>query len=161
MTKRWVSLCLTAALLLSMLGAVMLPAVLAASATVTGGKLTAVTAEGDLPRAENLLAGKIPTIGDKKYTLDGKVVTGNTTSNRLTTLYRGDAAALTDGLVQGIHTIATAETVEDGMAAVMVAQNAWSGDKGYDGWGDHVWLVYDLGESKTIQSLLIANSLTG
>ena len=149
MTKRWVSLCLTAALLLSMLGAAMLPAVLAASASVTGGTLTAVTSLDELPAEDNLLAGRIPYIGD----------TGNKLDGTKTTLYAGQAAALTDGKVQGLHTVATAETVAEGMAAVGTGSNAWVGS--YNGWGNHVWLVYDLGKEQTVNTLLIANSLTG
>ncbi len=149
MKRRSGSLCLALALLVTVLSSVWLPAAAAAEPAVTGGTVTAVTRFGELPRGDSLITGKIPYIGDKSNTLDGDV----------TSLYAGQAAALTDGLVQGLHTIATDETVTDGMAAVTVAQNAWSGS--YNGWGDHVWLIYDLGESRTVESLLIANSLTG
>ena len=149
MKRRSGSLCLALALLVTVLSSVWLPAAAAAEPAVTGGTVTAVTRFGELPRGDSLITGKIPYIGDKSNTLDGDV----------TSLYAGQAAALTDGLVQGLHTIATDETVTDGMAAVTVAQNAWSGS--YNGWGDHVWLIYDLGERRTVESLLIANSLTG
>ena len=149
MTKRWVSLYLTAALLLSMLGAAMLPAVLAASASVTGGTLTAVTSLDELPAVDNLLAGRIPYIGD----------TGNKLDGTKTTLYAGQAAALTDGKVQGLHTVATDETVETGMAAIATANNAWN--TSFNGWGNQVWLIYDMGAEKAVNRAVIANSLLG
>ncbi len=149
MKKRSWSLCLALALLVTVVGSVWLPATAAAEPEVTGGTVTAVTRFGELPMGDSLIAGKIPNIGNTSNTLDGTT----------TTLYTGSAAALTDGLVQGLHTVATDETVTDGMAAVGTANGAWNAT--YNGWGSQVWLVYDLGESKTIQSLLIANSLTG
>ena len=87
------------------------------TATVSGGTVTAVTAAAELPAGDSLIAGKIPNIGHTNNTLDGAT----------TSLYTGRAAALTDGTVQGVTGFATVETVEEGMAAVGTAGNAWNG----------------------------------
>ena len=151
MRKRATSLMLVLALLTTVLGGTLTLSAAAKTAvagTVTGGTMAAVTAVGDLPAESSLLTGLVPYVG----------ATGNKLDGTTTNLYAGSAAALTDGKVQGLHTVATEETAEAGMAAITTGNNAWSSSFG---WGNEAWLIYDLGAAQTLNTVVIANSLVG
>ena len=145
--KKYVSVMMALAVLVGVLsvGAV-LPAVAEGGVTVTGGTMTAVTKASQLPKADNLLTGITPTWGST-----GQVIG--------TGLLEGDLTALSDGIVQGFDTIAAEEDQANAAARIVCSNGTWT--QAQNTWKQKVFLTYDLGAEKTMNTVVIAHSIIG
>ena len=110
---------------------------------VTGGSVTSIVSADQLPQ-NNLLAGCTPTMGD---------------TSTAYTPYAGSMAALADGSVLGLNATADAASLAASSASLPTVNTPWNTSS--NGWGAEVWLVYDLGANQSVDTLLIANALTG